>query len=1256
MSEIIKNEETNLESTKVTEMTNTKNVFIEDEIKDAYLDYSMSVIVSRALPDARDGLKPVHRRILYAMDEMGMTSRSPFKKSARIVGDVLGKYHPHGDSSVYGALVRLAQDFNMRYQLIDGHGNFGSVDGDEAAAMRYCLSTYSLVNTDKGLVSIGKLNGTETELNTDNKINIKVDSMNNKVNTSKVLFNSGIHKIYEVKTEAGFSVKATSNHPLLILTTDENKKPIYAWKTVENLKEGDYAVINTSSNQLNSNIDLIEKWEAEFLGALVSEGYISSIDNQNPYYRIGFSNTDKQMVKVFKTGLKKYLERVKSSSKIITKIEEVEMVYTHSKDLYDYLINQRQFYFGSDKKEIPNVVLQSSWNIQNIFLKYLYEGDGGISNPEKTIFYASQSVKLLQQIQIVLANKGIFSYIGTCPDKRNEKPCYKIHIKEKYNIKRFAKLIGFVSERKQNSLKGLIEWYEEHDTGISMKNYVPFITEYIRGKYKSKFLEKHNFDRYNKYEENREEIKEIVSEEDFKLMEDLCSRNYSFQKITSIEYAGEEPVYSIKVDSDCHSFTANGFINHNTEARMGKITEELLEDINKDTIDYRKNFDESLDEPIVLPAKLPNLLINGATGIAVGMATNIPPHNIGEISDAICAVIENRDITSEELIQYVKGPDFPTGGIINGRDGIREAYTTGRGRVKVRGRVEVETSKTGRESIIITELPYQVNKARFVENIAKQVREKKLDGIVDLRDESDRDGIRVVVKLRKDMPSELMINMLYKHTQLQETFGIIMLALVDNAPKILTLKQTLDVYLKHRFEVITRRTQFELRKAEGRIHVLNGFLKALDNIDEIIKIIRGSENSEIAKNLLESKFEFTEIQSRAILDMRLQRLTGLEREKIENEHSELTKAIKRYKEILSDEKEIYSIIKSEVIELKEKYADERKTEITDAQAEIGFEDLIKDEESIITVTHKGYIKRVPADTYKTQNRRGIGVNAAQIMEDDFVEKLYNARNHDTILFFTSLGRVYNKKVYDIPQAGKNARGRLLENIVTLAEGEKVAAMLPVREFDENSKVVFLTKNGIASHLKLKHFEKNNSAGKRAIRIREDDELAFVKVHDGNEENQVFIATMNGVATRFKCELITTRNRNTIGLIGVKLRDGDKIVSMEIVNDNDTILTVTENAYGKRVEVSRYTERKNRGSIGVKNAKPDEVTGKVLGSFKVNEEDEIALISNVGKIIRIKVSSTKETKARTARGTQLMKLEAGEKIADVVKLEAEQEEN
>ena len=417
------------EETKTTEIDNIKNVYIEDEIKSAYLDYSMSVIVSRALPDARDGLKPVHRRILYAMDEMGMTSRSPFKKSARIVGDVLGKYHPHGDSSVYGALVRLAQDFNMRYQLIDGHGNFGSVDGDEAAAMRYCVSRETLVNTDKGLIPIAKITKNETKSNTDNKINIKVNSMNDKVNTSKILFNSGIHKIYEVKTEAGFSVKATSNHPLLTLIINENKKPVYTWKTVENLKDGDYAVINTSPNQLNSNINLIEEWEAKFLGALVSEGSITKPESRS--YFVGLGNNDKKIIQVFEEGLKKYLKRIDSSSKIVKTETDVIRIKTVSKKLYNYLINERQFYYGSSKKEIPNVVLQSSWNIQNIFLKYLYEGDGGISNHEKSITYTSQSVKLLQQIQIVLANKGIFSYIGTCPDKRTEKPCYKLYIKEK---------------------------------------------------------------------------------------------------------------------------------------------------------------------------------------------------------------------------------------------------------------------------------------------------------------------------------------------------------------------------------------------------------------------------------------------------------------------------------------------------------------------------------------------------------------------------------------------------------------------------------------------------------------------------------------------------------------------------------------------------------------------------------------------------------------------------------------------------------
>lgn len=814
MSEEIK------ENSKITVMNNIKKVGIEDTIKNSYLDYSMSVIVSRALPDARDGLKPVHRRILFSMDELGLNSKSQFRKCARIVGDVLGKYHPHGDSSVYGALVRLAQDFNMRYTLVQGHGNFGSIDGDEAAAMRY------------------------------------------------------------------------------------------------------------------------------------------------------------------------------------------------------------------------------------------------------------------------------------------------------------------------------------------------------------------------------------------------------------------------------------------TESKMAKITEEMLQDINKDTIDYTKNFDESLDEPTVLPAKLPNLLVNGSTGIAVGMATNIPPHNLKEVCNAICATIDNKEISSEELLQHIQGPDFPTGGIINGRQGILEAYTTGKGKLKIRGKVEVETEKNGRETIIITELPYQVNKARLVEKIAKLVREKKIDGIVDLRDESDREGMRIVIKLRKDTPSEIVINQLYKYTELQSTFGIIMLALVNNVPKILTLKELINVYINHRFEVITRRTRFDLQKAEAKIHILNGFLKALDNIDEIIKIIKSAENADIAKEILETKFEFSEIQSKAILDMKLQKLTGLEREKIETEHSNLMTAIENFQKILSNENEVYKIIKTETNELKEKYSDERKTQIVDSIAEIDIEDLIKDEDCVVTITHKQYMKRVPLDTYKIQKRNGTGVTSAKITEEDFIQNIYKAKTLDKMLFFTSKGRVYSKKVYEIPEAGRNAKGKLINNIIELAKNEKVAAIIPIRDFSEDKKIIFLTEKGQIARLNLTEFEKIFSNGKKAIKIRENDNLKFVQICEENQDKQIFIATKNGFATRFKANLIRNTSRNAIGVKGIYLKDNDEIVSLEIVNDNDKILTVTENGFGKQINVNKYRET-SRNKKGVINAKTDSKIGKVIGSVKLSQNSDIMLISTTSKLIRINSNEIREVQNRGAKGIKLMKLENNEKISDLV---------
>ena len=814
---------------KTTDLSNEQNVYIEDEIKSAYLDYSMSVIVSRALPDVRDGLKPVHRRILFAMNEMGMSHKTPFKKSARIVGDVLGKFHPHGDSSVYGAMVRMAQDFNMRYELIDGHGNFGSIDGDEAAAMRY------------------------------------------------------------------------------------------------------------------------------------------------------------------------------------------------------------------------------------------------------------------------------------------------------------------------------------------------------------------------------------------------------------------------------------------TEARMAKITEELLADIGKDTIDYRKNFDESLDEPVVLPAKLPNLLLNGANGIAVGMATNIPPHNLGEVVDGIVALIDNPEISIDELIGYIKGPDFPTGGIINGRQGIYDAYRTGRGRLIVAGRVEIEKAKNGKESIIVTELPYQVNKSRFIERIANLVKQKRLTGISDLRDETDRDGIRIVIELKKGEESELVLNNLYKFTDLQNTFGVIMLALVNNAPKVLNLKQILEKYLEHRYEVITRRVKFELNKAKNRAHILEGFKIALDNIEEVIRIIRAAKDANIAKANLIEAFSFSEIQAKAILDMRLQRLTGLERDKINEEYNELMLLIEELNAILADDSKIYGIIKEEAIKLKEDFGDDRKTEIRNTRAEITIEDLIKDEEVVVTLTEKGYVKRIPIDSYRSQRRGGVGVNATNTIEDDIVKDMYIAKNLDTLLIFTTKGKVFSIKVYEIPETGKQARGKLIGNIIKLSEDESVSTVIKVREFEKDRNLFFVTRNGVVKKSELTLFGNINKNGKRAIRLNDDDEVMYIGLTSGTGEDEIFAATRNGIAMRFSEKEVRSMGTAAAGVKGITLRDEDKVVGAAIINsqmDNAEvrILTITEEGYGKRTKLLEY-RLTSRGGKGIINAKLNEKTGKIVDVKVVNENDEIMLITSEGTLIRTSVNNISVI-GRTATGVRIMKVRNNEKIASVVKITEE----
>ena len=818
-----------LDKIQTTSLSNEQPIYIEDEIKASYLDYSMSVIVSRALPDVRDGLKPVHRRILFGMNEMGMSYDKPFKKSARIVGDVLGKYHPHGDSAVYGAMVRMAQDFYSRYQLVAGHGNFGSIDGDSAAAMRY------------------------------------------------------------------------------------------------------------------------------------------------------------------------------------------------------------------------------------------------------------------------------------------------------------------------------------------------------------------------------------------------------------------------------------------TEARMAKITNELLDDIDKNTIDFRKNFDESLDEPTVLPARLPNLLLNGATGIAVGMATNIPPHNLTEVCDGIVALIEDPEITIEGLIEHIKGPDFPTGAVINGKQGIYEAYKTGRGKVRVAGKAKIEVSKTGRESIIITEIPYQVNKARLIERIADLVRAKKLTGISDLRDESDRDGIRIVVELKKGEENELILNSLYKHTDLQNTFGIIMLALVNNAPKVLNLKEILQKYLEHRFEVVTRRTQFELDKAERRAHILEGFKIALDNIDEVIRIIRGSKDANEARESLMNKFAFTEIQAKAILDMRLQRLTGLERDKIDNEYNELMLLIEELRSILMDDSKKYRIIKEEVIKIKEEFGDKRRTEITDARVEIGIEDLIKDEEVVVTLTEKGYVKRTSIDNYRAQKRGGVGVNATNTIEDDIVKDMYIAKNLDSLLIFTTKGKVFSMKVYEVPESGKQARGKLIGNLIKLSDDETVSTVIRVREFGENRNIVFITRDGVVKKTELSLFANINKTGIRAITLKEEDELKFVGLTTGKGHDEVFIATKNGFAIRFKEEDVRSMGRTASGVRAITLRKADAVVAANVVEPEDnklSVLTLSEEGYGKRTYLSEY-RLQTRAGKGITNLKVNDKTGKVVDVKIVDNESEIMLITSEGTLIRTKVQSISII-GRATSGVRIMKVRNEEKVASAVKITPEVE--
>lgn len=693
-----------------------------------------------------------------------------------------------------------------------------------------------------------------------------------------------------------------------------------------------------------------------------------------------------------------------------------------------------------------------------------------------------------------------------------------------------------------------------------------------------------------------------------------------------------------------------------TEARMSKISMELLRDINKNTVEYQDNYDGSEREPQVLPARFPNLLVNGTSGIAVGMATNIPPHQLGETIDAVLAISENPDITIDELMEsYIYGPDFPTGGLILGRSGIRKAFETGRGSITIRAKVEIEEQKNGKTTILVNELPYQVNKSKLIEKIAELVRDKKIEGITDLRDESDRNGMRIVMELRRDANPNVLLNNLYKQTALQSSFGINMLALVNGQPKVLSLKDSLNHYLDHQKDVIRRRTQFELDKAEKRAHILEGLRIALDYIDEIIALIRGSNTADIAREGLITNFKLTEKQAQAILDMRLQRLTGLERQKIEEEYENILKLIEELKTVLENEEELLKIIREELIEIKEKFNDERRTEIVMGGADFfEDEDLIPEEDIVVCLTHRGYIKRLPSSTYRTQNRGGRGVQGMSTNDDDFVEHLVSASTHDTILFFSNKGKVYRLKGYQIPEYGRAAKGLPIINILEIEKDEWINTVIPVPEFDEEKYLFFTTKYGISKRTSLSQFANIRRNGIIALSLRDEDELISVQLTDGTKD--IMIATRNGYLIRFDEQQIRSMGRAAAGVKGISLRGEDQVISMEIIEEDDYILNVTENGYGKRTVEDEYRII-NRGGKGVFTANITDKTGPVVAVKSVKGDEDLMIMTVSGVLIRTPIDSISIT-GRNTQGVRLIRLQDDQKVATVAcveKEEIEQEE-
>jgi DNA gyrase subunit A len=1223
---------------------------ISEEMRKAYIDYSMSVIVSRALPSAEDGLKPVHRRILWAMHEMGLQHNKQTKKSARIVGDVLGKFHPHGDTAVYDAMVRMAQDFSLRYPLVKGQGNFGSMDGDPAAAMRYCISGDSLILTDNGIMPIEEISSKEEE-----NVNLGVVSYDRKKNFATKFFNSGKHPIKALETEHGYSLRGSKNHPVLCFGLDGFGRPNLDWKLLEEINKGDIVLIAReqnlfssknfslnsfkSSNKRNKPVEIPKEMNntlAFALGALVSEG---SFHNK----QILFSNNDEDYYNECKNCLTKNFKKAQFYERKIKGNCNEFSIYLQ--EIVEFLISIGLKNVKSESKEIPFSVLQSKKDVIASFLKGLFEGDGSVSFKEDKrhggksieLNYNSKSKKLIDQLKVVLLNFGI-STTKPYQDKRNG--CYKLQISGQNNILRFYKEIGFFSKKKQEKLKNVINL---NDSRMSKNDFIPLISDYIRKNYSEKSFLKYNFDRYNKIKENYNLLKKHLTKTDMNIIDFLLANRYLFSKVVSIQDKKEENVYSVKVNSKCHSFVANGFINHNTEAKMEKISEELLEAIDKNTCEMLPNFDNSLEEPKIMPGKLPNLLLNGASGIAVGMATNLPPHNINDVCDTILQYVDNPEIELNELVKTIKAPDFPTGGSVSGE--FKQIYSTGRGRLTIRGKTKIEEGN--KTKIVITEIPYQVNKSSLVEQIANLVRDKKLPDVSDIRDESAKGKVRIVIELRKGTEPKFTLNRIYKYTNLQTSFNVVMLALVNHEPKELNIKQIVEVYVLHRRKIVRKSTKFDLEKAEKRLHIVEGLIVAQSNIDSVVKLIRAARGKTEAGEQLKLKYKLSDKQVEAILEMRLHQITSLEYEKLNNEEKQLRELIEKLNKILGDEKEIYKIIKKELLELKNNYGDNRRTTIIGGIKEFEEKDLVDRKEVVVTITDKGYIKRIDLKQYKEQKRGGRGVIGSDLATGDFVRELLTCSTHDYMLFFTDKGKVHWLKAFEVPEIAKYGKGKAMVNLLELKD-EQVSSVIAVKEFKDY--LLMATKKGIVKKIELNEFSNPRKGGIKAINLEGKDDV-LISVKPLVEKQEVLLVTKKGQACRFNSKDVRPVGRSAYGVTGIKLNATDDVVSLEVLplekSEDYSILTITEKGYGKRSKTEDY-RLTGRAGKGVINIKVTDKTGEVVTSQSVLENDTMIVSTSKGIVIRSPVKGVR-IMGRATQGVRIIKLQDKDAVSDLVRV-------